>query len=106
MPNDCSNHITITFPSDVKQAIEADIKQIYGEIKQSGPYGIRFHYTSAWVPDYDWLNDMTTKYPHCWIKNEWISEDGTAGVWIWRKNQVKHLEWDDLSMEDEHYMFQ
>jgi hypothetical protein len=48
---------------------------------------------------------MTKKYPLCWIKDEWISEDGKAGVWIGYNNSIKRLEWDDLSIEDEHYMF-
>jgi hypothetical protein len=40
-----------------------------------------------------------------WIKDEWISEDGLAGVWIATGNDVKRLDWDDLSLEDEHYLF-
>ena len=40
-----------------------------------------------------------------WMKDEWISEDGFAGVWIADGNDIKDYQWDDLSLEDEHYYF-
>lgn len=105
MPNECRNHITITFPSEIKTDLESDIKKMQIVITQTGKNGVRFHLTTAWIPDNAWLESLTKKYPSCWIKNEWISEDGTAGVWIAYKNDIKFMEWDDLSIEDEHFMF-
>jgi hypothetical protein len=105
MPNECTNHITITFPSELKEGIELDVKKMQINITQTGKNGIRFHMTTAWIPDNAWLDSLTKKYPSCWIKNEWISEDGKAGIWVAYKNNIKLMEWDDLSMEDEHYMF-
>ena len=106
MPNECVSHITITYPSELKEEIESDVKKLHEvSIKQSGKNGMRFHYVTPWTPDDTWLKSMTSKYPSCWIKNEWISEDGTAGVWVGYNNTIKSLEWDDLSIEDEHYMF-
>jgi len=105
MPNECRNHITITFPSEIKKELESDIKKMNIVIVQTGKNGIRFHITTAWIPDNAWLESLTKKYPSCWIKNEWISEDGKAGVWIAYKNNIKLMEWDDLSIEDEHFMF-
>jgi len=105
MPNECVSHITITYPSELKEQLESDRQSVQGIVKQSGKNGMRFYYSTAWLPDYTWLKSMTSKYPSCWIKNEWISEDGKAGVWIGYKNTIKSLEWDDLSIEDEHYMF-
>ena len=105
MPNDCVNHITITHPSELKEQLDAEMQTVHGTITQSGKNGIRFHCTTAWIPDYVWLETMTKKYPSCWIKDEWISEDGKAGVWIGYNNIIKRLEWDDLSIEDEYYMF-
>lgn len=105
MPNECINHITITFPSELKEQMESNMQTIDRTVKQSGKNGMRFYYSTAWLPDYVWLESMTKKYPLCWIKDEWISEDGKAGVWIGYNNNIKRLEWDDLSIEDEHYMF-
>ena len=104
MPNDCVNHLTITSTSetDLKEIMESDMSIV---IDKRGKNGIRFHYTSSWEPDYSWLESVSKKYPSCWIKNEWISEEGKAGVWIGCKNNIKWMEWDDLSIEDEYYMF-
>jgi Ferredoxin-like domain in Api92-like protein len=105
MPNECRNHVTITFPSEIKEELELDIKKMKIVIVQTGKNGVRFHITTAWIPDNAWLESLTKKYPTCWIKNEWISEDGKAGVWVAHKNHIKFMEWDDLSIEDEHFMF-
>ena len=105
MPNECVNHITITFPSELKEQLEFDMQTVERTVKQSGKNGMRFCYSTAWLPNYAWLESIANKYPSCWIKDEWISEDGKAGVWIGHNNNIKRLEWDDLSIEDEHYMF-
>jgi hypothetical protein len=82
------------------------MQTVHGTITQSGKNGIRFHCTTAWIPDYVWLETMTKKYPSCWIKDEWISEDGSAGVWVGDKHGSKFMEWNDLSLEDEYHHFQ
>ena len=105
MPNDCVNHITIKYPSELKELVKSDIKNVMEDVEKSGKNGVRFNYITAWIPDYTWLESIANKYPSCWIKDEWISEDGKAGVWIGYNNSIKRLEWDDLSIEDEHYMF-
>jgi hypothetical protein len=107
MPNDCTNHITITSESDIDIAVihEVEMKSMSITIKQSSKNGIRFVITTAWTPNYSWMESIRARYPSCWIKNEWISEDGTAGVWIGNKDEVKSLEWLDLSIEDEYYIF-
>ena len=45
-----------------------------------------------------------------WVKNEWNEEGGFAGVWIGYvttdgEKDITHLEWDDLSIEDKHFLF-
>ena len=107
MPNDCTNHIIITSvsESDMKEIVESEMKHMYIAVKQSSAKGIRFVITTAWTPNYSWMESIRTRYPSCWIKNEWVSEDGTAGVWIGNKDEVKSLEWLDLSIEDEYYIF-
>jgi hypothetical protein len=46
----------------------------------------------------------------CWIKNEWIEEGGTTGVYVGgylngSKVETKSLEWIDLTIEARHYCF-
>jgi hypothetical protein len=107
MPNDCVNHLTITSSSesDMKEMLESDMKSINVVINQTGKKGVRCTIKTAWKPDYVWLEKLMKQYPSCWIKNEWISEDGTAGVWVAYNNEIKKMKWDDLSIEDEHYYF-
>ena len=64
--------------------------------------------TTAWRP-ID-LTILLDKYDKCWIKNEWIEEGGTAGVYVGgylngSKVETKSLEWIDLTIEARHYCF-
>jgi len=106
MPNECINYLTITSTSesDITE-IESDIKMINANVNKMTKKGICFYFKTAWKPDYLWLESLHKKYPSSWIKNEWISEDGKAGVWIGSKTDVKSMEWDDLSVEDEYHYF-
>lgn len=108
MPNDCSNSITIIsiLDSEISTMVENEIRSLPDiHISQQGEYGIRFTYTSAWKADYEWLYRLHQAHPTCWIKNQWIAEDGHAGIWIAEDDNISHMEWNDLSYEDEHYMF-
>jgi hypothetical protein len=107
MPNECINHLTIVSKSesDIIEIIESDIKMIQANVDKQTKKGIRFHFKTAWKPDYLWLESLNKKYPNSWIKNEWISEDGEAGVWIGHQANVKSMEWQDLSLEDDYYHF-
>lgn len=107
MPNDCVNYLTIisSSESDITEIIESDSKMVDVKIDKISKKGIRFHFKTAWKPNYIWLELLNKKYPSIWIKNEWISEDGKAGIWISDKTKIKSLEWDDLSIEDEYYHF-
>jgi len=112
MPNDCVNHLTITSSSDdiISTILESHLQMIptmhIGKVTKKG---IRAEYVTPWKPDFMWLQSLLDTYPSCWIKNEWMVEDGKAGVWIgYTKNGGKHItstEWDDLSLEAEHYIF-
>ena len=105
MPNDCVNRMTITCKEDGNPIID-EIKSIpYITITQVGKRGIRFEYVSAWEPYNEWLEYILRKYPTCWAKNEWLSEDGTAGMWIGTAEKHKEARWIDLSLEDEIYFF-
>ena len=74
-------------------------------ITQRGSRGIRFEYVSAWEPYNEWLEYILQRHPTCWAKNEWLSEDGTAGIWVGTAEKHQIVKWDDLSMEDEFYLF-
>jgi hypothetical protein len=108
MPNECSNSITIISleESEISRIFEHEIKCLPEfHISRHKKNGIRFSYKTAWKADYTWLDRLHRLYPSCWIKNEWIAEDGLAGVWVADENQISTMEWNDLSLEDEHYMF-
>ena len=108
MPNECSNRVTIT------STCENDIVCILQEIKKEVPHvcvtqqsklGLRLQYITAWSPNIHFFETMVNCYPFVRVKNEWISEDGTAGIWIGVKQEKKTLEWEDLSIEEESFYF-
>ena len=109
MPNECYNHITITSRLGIDHFMH-DIEQLPNvSIEKCGKYGVRFEYVTACTAKYTWLDWFLEKYASCWIKNIWNAEDGKAGVWIGYyyndEKNIKLLEWEDLSFEDEHYFF-
>ena len=117
MPNDCWNTLTI-------KGSDADINNIYEKhllnyinMKQNklikiGKKAIRLILWNPWEPNYDLLNLLKNTYPNIWIKNEWISEDGTSGIWIYNDinnlnaKTIKFFTWHDMCIEDEYYSFQ
>ena len=112
MPNECSNHVTITSSSetDISSIFDIILPGLHNlKINQRDKLGIRIEFITAWKPDYIWLQKLHSTYPSCWIKNEWIVEDGKAGVWIGYNKETPHIssmEWDDLSLEATHYFFE
>lgn len=117
MPNDCNNILTIVTYSASNDGIEELSKLIKNEINiipnveimVNGEKGIKCHFITAWTPDFKWLEMIHEKYQLCWIKNEWKVEDGMTGVWIGRfeysDKKITRMEWCDLSIEDEYYLF-
>ena len=107
MPNDCSNRLTITSTSEteMRDIFHEVITSIpYVNVTQNGKLGIRVEYISAWKPNLEFLESIIHKYK-CWIKVDWVSEDGTSGVWVGDKTGFKSLEWDGPSIEDELFLF-
>ena len=108
MPNDCYNRLTITSTCDTDMAsmlqeIHKEIPNVY--IIQQSTHGLRVQYNTAWTCNFHFTETLSQNYPFAWIKNEWISEDGTSGIWIGKKNCIKTMEWEDLSIEAEHFFF-
>jgi pyruvate/2-oxoglutarate/acetoin dehydrogenase E1 component len=64
---------------------------------------------SPWIADFEWVDGLLDKYPDVWIKNNWLSEDGSAGIWIGAlrdgKKEIKRLDWQDMSLEEEMCVF-
>jgi len=113
MPNDCWNTITITcnsieelnnFVSNELQNKEKQYNENIVMMKRR-ENGIKFSQTTAWNPDYVWLESLVSKYPNVWIKNEWYEEGGFAGVWIGSKKGMKFMEWEDLSIDAKYEIF-
>ena len=108
MPNECYNRVTITSTNEndityILQEINVEIPDVI--VKQSSKLGIRIEFITAWKPDIQFIDTLINKYPLSWIKNEWISEDGKCGIWVGNKNNIKFMDWEDLSIEDEHHFF-
>ena len=112
MPNECINRVTITSSSEenistIVDTILPGLRDL--KMNQHGKLGIRVEFITAWKPDYLWLQTLLAAYPSCWIKNEWIVEDGKAGIWIGYNSgtqRISSMEWDDLSLEAAHYFFE
>jgi hypothetical protein len=114
MPNDCWNNITIAShynPNQLQELINTEFKDKKIEIQQQGKHGIKLMLWSAWKPNYEWLESFVTKYPDCWIKNDWNEEGGTAGVWIGGRlfkddaSSIKKFQWKDIPIEGENMYF-
>lgn len=108
MPNDCSNHVTITSTYDrdilsILQEINKEFPNVV--VKQQTLFGLRLHFITAWKPPISFTEALIDKYPLAWIKQEWISEDGSSGIWIGKKNDFKSWEWEDLSIDAAHFFF-
>ena len=108
MPNECSNHLTIT--STCENDIVYILQDFYDKIPnisvtQSNKLAAMLDFITDWKPDIQFIDAIVDKYPLSWIKNEWISEDGKAGVWVGSKNNIKYMDWDDLSIEDINFYF-
>jgi hypothetical protein len=108
MPNDCVNYITLTSTneSDITTIVQTELPTLHNiDISQHGKRGIRFEYLTAWKPNIEWVITLLEKYPSCWIKHNWVSEDGTAGIWVGDITNHSTIGWNDVSLEEEHYLF-
>ena len=119
MPNTCWNYITIACKNvehkdEIKNIHDNELcKEAENEgllkIQEKGAQGIRVLYETGWNPDFDWMESLVEKYKNCWFKDEWHEAGGGAGVWIGyhERNEkiIEQFSWDDLSLEEKHYLF-
>ena len=52
------------------------------EISQKTNTKIIGTFVSHWNPPLNWLCNALNNYPHCWIKNEWHTDENIAGIWV------------------------
>jgi hypothetical protein len=121
MPNDCWNNVTVVFDdsNDLTNFVTNELTREPGldysegmfyykniTIKTTCPKGIQFTQLTAWSPDFNGLQSILTKYPNCWLKNDWYEEGGTSGVWVGSlKNGVQSMQWEDLCLEAKQEIF-
>lgn len=106
MPNHCNNRLIITSTD------ENDITNILNEISNIIPdvtinkkmnSGVMLEFITPWEPNIQMIDKLVRQYPLSWIKCDWITEDGKAGIWVGSKNNIKFMNWNDLSLEDMHF---
>jgi|LauGreDrversion4_2_1035121.scaffolds.fasta_scaffold459740_2 hypothetical protein len=120
MSKSCFNYITIICDCEVElnNFIVDELKYkdeesgediFYEEINviKRGKKGIVFEISSMIKPDLQILHSLLKKHPKLWIKNEWNTEHGYAGVWIGCYNSDKmdivHFHWKDSSIGKNSY---
>ena len=66
---------------------------------------LKVSYNFRNMPVYQYLEKLLQKYPTCWFKNTFYTEDGLCGLWIGRFNNnninIQTLEWRELTNEEQ-----
>jgi hypothetical protein len=135
MPNYCWNTVTVTGPAaDISAIREAEFSfrtlapaaeatpeaqaAAWGTerdryeytVKAQGVQGLRVTFTTAWMPPIKFLKTLLEQRPGLWIKAEWTTEDGDAGVWLGHVPEgdvpeTKELRWDEGCLEENAHLF-
>ena len=133
MPNSCWNEIRLSASEDMIQFLldnnfsfeklyplvnMEDAMDMWGTnsehydymVEQKGKRGLVINFTTNWTPPLKLFNHIITKYNDIWLKCNWKSEDGMAGIYIglWNNEQldVKEMTWNDWSLEEENYIME
>jgi len=68
------------------------------------PNLLQIYYIFRNAPIYEYLQGLIAEYPQCWMKNEFVSEDGWNGVWIAHYMhgdlEIQEHMWEELTIED------
>jgi len=59
---------------------------------------IHTHFRNKPIQEY--MVELLKKYPTCWFKYDYKTEDGYCGMWIGRIGHVQELEWTELTDEE------
>ena len=105
MGNDVRNTLTI------RASTITDLVAILGKfsnykVSSMGTRGAVIVFHTNWTPEINKLEEIISEFPTAWVKNEWLVEDGEAGVWVGQHGMTKSLTWDDISLEEWVYGFQ
>ena len=73
-------------------------------IRRHGPRYLTYSFDYRNLPIEQYFEEMLNKYPMCWIKYTYSTEDGDCGMWIARfrdsKMSIQEFEWSELTMEE------
>jgi hypothetical protein len=136
MPNICWNKVTITAnTSTITTLTDANLSfetlyprpvdvdwyewntKHYGtkwdrgnyKVLQHGKEGLLATFETAWVPPLPFFEKLIEFYSDVWVKLEWTTEDGLAGVWVAYTKQgtpvIKTLEWEEMCLEEGSHRF-
>ena len=108
MPNDCYNRLIITSTDEnniINMLDEISNTIPHVTIKQKMKYALMLEFITPWEPNIQLIDKLVRQYPLSWIKNEWNTEDGKSGIWVGSKNNIKYMDWRDLSLEDMDFFF-
>lgn len=68
------------------------------------PNLLKVSYEFRNMPVYQYLEQLLYKYPMCWFKNTFYTENGDCGLWIGRylnnNTDIQIHEWKELSHEE------
>jgi len=74
------------------------------EVCQRTPRHLIVSYEFRNEPIYEYLEDLLRAYPMCWMKNTYMADDGSCGLWIARmvndKLSIQRFEWKELCAEE------
>jgi hypothetical protein len=47
-----------------------------------------------------YLNILMKKYPQCYFKNEYSTDEGYCSMWISYNDNIQHIEWNDICQDE------
>jgi len=51
-----------------------------------------------------YLNILIKKYPQCYFKNEYSTDEGYCSLWISYNGNIKHIEWNDICQDELYHL--
>ena len=74
------------------------------EVCQRTPRHLIVSYEFRNEPVYQYLEELLRAYPMCWMKNTYMADDGSCGLWIARMvngaPRTQAFEWKELCAEE------
>ena len=51
-----------------------------------------------------YLNILIKKYPQCYFKNEYSTDEGYCSLWISYNGDIEHIEWNDICQDELYHL--